>query len=211
MIYYFPSCQFQAAHPETSARIKTYLKQRWNADIVGCCRSSWSIQDEDLLITVCLSCQAILQEHFPNCTVIHVLSLFERDSEFFWPDYKGVSITVQDCVRASLQLRCQVRQALRKMNFIIHEPQVQAAACGTLLMNPISERNLISAPYYFEELKKSVTLIPLQKQLTLLQSQADAYPDRRIVTYCNSCYKAMTPFDIINMHLLDLIFNPHAE
>lgn len=206
MIYYFPSCQFHTAHPETSAFIKAYLKRRWNAETRGCCRSSWAIQDEDLLITVCLSCQAILKERFPNCTVIHVLSLFERDSEFFWPDYKGVSITVQDCVRASRQLRCQVRQALNKMNFITHEPQVQAATCRTLLMNPISERNLISAPHYFEELKKSVNLIPLQKQLTLLQSQVDAYPDRRVVTYCNSCYKTLDSLNINHAHSFDLIF-----
>lgn len=207
MIYYFPSCQFHNAHPETSAFIKAYLKRRWNAETRGCCRSSWAIQNNDLLIIVCLSCQAILKERFPACSVVTIYDLLQQDADFHWPDAQGQAITIQDCARADTHLRTQVRKLLHKMNFTVHETvESMPPTCGTLLMNPISERNLRSAPVYFKALEDQVTILDPAQQQELLKIQAEHYGDQTVVAYCNSCYQALCSMNIEHFHLLDLIF-----
>jgi len=206
LIYYFPSCQFHTAHPETSAFIKAYLKRRWNAETRGCCRSSWAIQNNDLLIIVCLSCQAILKERFPACSVVTIYDLLQQDADFHWPDAQGQAITIQDCARADTHLRTQVRSILRKMNFTIHETVHFTPTCGTLLMNPISERNWRSAPVYFKALEDHITILDRAEQQKLLKIQADSYSERKVVAYCNSCYQALCSMNIEHFHLLDLIF-----
>ena len=204
----FPSCQFQAAHPQTAAEIRDYLQCRWNAETTGCCRSErLKFQSGDTLITVCLSCTAILKERFPSCSVITLYDLLEQDCEFHWPDAQGQVITLQDCARADARLRRQVRSLLAKMNYTVHEMgETAPPTCGTLLMNPISERNLQSAPAYFKSLQAQVKILDTAKQQKLLQAQAGYYPDKQVVAYCNSCYQALGSLDIERFHLLDLIF-----
>lgn len=207
MLTAFPSCQFRAAHPETAAKIRDYLKQRWNAETTGCCRGEGLIQAGDKLVTVCLSCTAILKERFPSCSVITLYDLLERDCEFLWPDARGQAVTLQDCARADDRLRHQVRGLLRKMNYTVHEMTETAfPTCGTLLMNPISERNRRSAPAYFKALEAQVTILDADEQAALLKTLPDSYPDKQVIAYCNSCYKALKSFNLERSHLLDLIF-----
>lgn len=204
----FPSCQFQATHPQTAAEIRDYLKGRWNAETTGCCRrEGLKFQSGDTLVTVCLSCTAILRERFPSCSVITLYDLLEQDCEFCWPDARQQAITVQDCARADASLRRQVRGLLTRMNYAVHEMDEAAPpTCGTLLMNPISDQNRQSAPAYFKSLQAQVKILDSAKQQKLLQAQAGYYPDKQVVAYCNSCYQALGSLNIERFHLLDLIF-----
>ena len=133
--------------------------------------------------------------------------MLEQDCEFHWPDAQGQAVTLQDCARADARLRRQIRNLLTRMNYAVHEMDEAAPpTCGTLLMNPISERNLQSAPAYFKSLQTQVKILDTAKQQKRLQAQADSYPDKQVAAYCNSCYQALGSLDIERFHLLDLIF-----
>ena len=56
-VFYLPSCNFKAAHPDVSPKIQAYLRNKPDTEICGCCRVSQSkFHEGDTVLTNCVSC-----------------------------------------------------------------------------------------------------------------------------------------------------------
>lgn len=91
----------------------------------GKLREHWSdlpdsgrFEEGDSVYSLCHNCNNIIEEMHPGLPVHSLWELIDRDESFSFPDYSGLSVTVQDCWRAKDRTDEQnaARSLLRKMN-----------------------------------------------------------------------------------------------
>lgn len=96
---YFPSCNFTKASPEAAKRIRAYLKQRM--PVAGCCRiDKLAYTKSSTALYLCQACRETIEKRMPNTfTLQNLFAYLVEDPDFAWPDYSGLTATVQDCWR----------------------------------------------------------------------------------------------------------------
>ena len=207
---YFPSCNFTAAFPEVSKKLKSYLSTK-GVDIGTCCRLTQSkLTPNDNLITICFTCSAITSENNPET---HQISIWEYllSIDFDWPDYHGEEMVLQDCFRArnKPEVYNAVRECLRRMNITIielEENKDKTMFDGTWLYNPQIESNLKNAPIYFNDIQDNYTNIKTnEEQLNLMKQHVTLYKDKKVVDYCTACHKGILLGGGNAIHILELI------
>lgn len=211
MLYYLPSCNFTAACPESSKKIKAYMAQQPGVTVAGCCRPTQKqLTQDDTAITVCLTCAAITREASPAGEQ----SFWEYvlwDEHFPWPDFHGEKITVQDCWRAGNKpgLQKAVRACLERMNLVpveLEENYEKTQFDGVWRYNPVLQKNLDVAPVYFEKVAETgLTLIPKEEQAARMQEWAKQYKTDRVLTYCNACLRGVQLGGANGVHLMELL------
>ena len=212
MIYYLPSCKYQAAHPDSSRKLQRWLCARGDIQIAGCCRTSQHLfQSGDVVLTNCTSCSAITREVSPAVKEMSIYEFLLRIPDFDWPDYQGEVITVQDCYRSrhDLQMMKAVRECLRRMNMVPVELEAhleQTRFDGVFQFSGVSENNLTLAPDFFGKIQRDyVEEIPPDEQVLRMKQWVSQYTTRRTAAYCNACLKGIQLGGAEGVHLLELI------
>lgn len=212
MVYYLQSCNFTAASPESSRKIRDYMASKPDVKVPGCCRPSQKLfQEGDTVLSICLTCSAITREVSP---MVRELSFWEwvlTDPDFPWPDYHGEEMTVQDCWRARNKpsLMKAVRECLKRMDIQpveIAENFENTQFDGVWRFNPVQKRNMDIAPDYFTEVQAhGLELIPQEEQLARMQEWVQQYKTERVVAYCNACLRGIKMGGANGIHLMELM------
>jgi len=212
MVYYLQSCNFTAASPETSKKIRSYMEKKADVKVPGCCRFSQKLfQEGDTVLTICLTCSAITREVSPHVTEMSFWEYVLSDSDFPWPDYQGEKMTIQDCWRARRKhsLMEAVRECMKRMNIQpveIKENFGNTQFDGVWRFNPVQKRNMDIAPAYFTEVEEhGLDLIPQEEQIARMQEWVGQYKTDRAVAYCNACLKGMQMGGANGIHLMELM------
>ncbi len=213
MLFYFPSCNFTADHPELSKRIVRYVRENFSASVAGCCRPGHQKPSAgDTALTVCTTCGIILRETRKDIKEMNLVSLIAGLADFPYPDYTGASVVVQDCFKARGcdDLFDAVRTVLRRMNIeIIEQPLNRNLTefCGVFRFNPMLEKNKEIAPGYFDgDVKPFLLPCDKEEQKRRLAAHAAPYAGKKIVCYCNSCLNGLKQAGADAVHLLELLF-----
>lgn len=212
MIYYLQSCNFTAASPEASHKIRGYMEKKEGVEVPGCCRPSQKrFQEGDTVLSICLTCSAITREVSPHAAEMSFWEYVLTDTDFPWPDYDGEKMTIQDCWRARKK-RSQmeaVRECMKRMNIQpveIAENYENTQFDGIWRFNPVQKRNMDIAPAYFTQVQEhGLELIPQEEQLARMKEWVRQYKTERAVAYCSACVKGMRLGGANGIHLMELM------
>ena len=234
--YYIASCVFSTQFPELSYKIQDYISKRFNMSIVRCCipkykvrefeekmkieyRAKWSelpdsaiFKDADTVYSLCHNCSNIIEETKNNVKVISLWELILSDSDFIYPDYGGIKVTIQDCWRAKERFSEQnaVRSLLRNMNidFVeVDENLSDANFCGVSLYRPQPIRNPQLAPVHYE--KNAVgKFLPhtLEEQKAIMMDYCKQFSTEIVVCYCHYCLEGLQMGGKKGKHIAELLF-----
>ena len=235
--YYIASCVFTSQFPELSYRIQDYIRKRWNFQIVRCCVPKYKLQEftdrmpegelrehwSDLpdsrcfvegnnVYSLCHNCDNIIEETHPGVSVHSLWELIDQDERFSFPDYSGLSVTVQDCWRAKDRTDEQnaVRSLLRKMNIqYIEAPEHRDKTefCGMSLYRPQPPRNPKLAPkHYIEQAVGKFIPRSLEEQVQLMRDYCRQFKTKTVVCYCHYCLEGLLAGSVDGKHIAQLLF-----
>ena len=96
---YFPSCNFTKASPKAARRLRSYLKEKM--PVAGCCRvDNTPYPAGDKALYFCQACRETLEQKPGNQLIPENLFVWLLEqADFPWPDYRGLTVNVQDCWR----------------------------------------------------------------------------------------------------------------
>jgi len=203
---YFPSCNFAAASPEAAKRIRKYLAGRMPA--AGCCRTDkTSYIPGSKAVYLCQACREVIEEKTgKEMETENLIVYLDRDDSFSWPDYSGLTVTVQDCWRDRKhpEIFDAVRSALRKMNVTVvemEENRENSVFCGNLHFQPKKRENLELLGRYPE---LPIYRMPPEAEAALMREQVEKYPCSLAVCCCNRCVKGVAAGGGKAVHLMEL-------
>ena len=203
---YFPSCNFTAASPAAAEKIREYLEQKM--PVAGCCRTdALDYPPGSTAIYFCQACRETLEARAgERFSLLNLFQYLDGDSSFPWPDYAGLTVTVQDCWRdrAHPEIFSAVRNVLRKMNVAIvemAENRENSHFCGNLHFES-SSRELAEQLQAYGE--KPLYQLPEEVQRLAMEEQVKKLPREFTVTYCNRCKAGILLGGGKAVHLLEL-------
>lgn len=203
---YFPSCNFTKASPEAAKRIRAYLKERM--PVAGCCRiDKLKYPQGSTALYFCQACRETLESRVPEIlTPKNLFAYLVEDSSFPWPDYSGLTVTIQDCWRDRRhpEIFTAVRTALKKMQVSVvemEENRERSVYCGTLHFEPKNPQNIALLA---EQGEKSISHMPPETQIRLMREQVEKFPCSLTVTCCNRCKAGIQMAGGHGVHLMEL-------
>ena len=206
MEVYFPSCNFTKASPQAAKIIRGYLTEKMPA--AGCCRiDRLDYPPGTTALYFCQACRETLEARAPGkFTPRNLFEYLVEDPAFPWPDYAGLTVTVQDCWRdrEHPEIFQAVRAALDKMNVQVvemEENRERSVFCGNLHFQPKKPENLDLLRAY-----EGVALfeLPQEAQAKLMREQVEKFPRPLAVTFCNRCKAGILAGGGQAVHLLEL-------
>ena len=203
---YFPSCNFTKASPEAAKRIRAYLRERMPA--AGCCRiDKLNYPQGSTALYFCQACRETLEKRVPGqFNLQNLFTYLVEDSAFPWPDYSGLTATVQDCWRdrEHPEIFDAVRTALKKMGISVvemKENREDSIFCGTLHFEPKAPENIALLAAQED---KTISRMPEEVQVRLMREQVEKFPCEPAVTYCNRCAAGIRMAGGKAVHLMEL-------
>ena len=209
---YFPSCNFTKMAPTAAKAIRSYLAEKMQ--VAGCCRVDKLAYEEGLTgLYFCQACRETLENRVPG--KYQLKNLFEYlvdDKDFPWPDYSGLTATVQDCWRDRNhpEIHEAVRTALAKMKVRViemEENREKAVYCGNIHFEPHKPENILLMEQYKD---KPLVLAPEDVQKKLFEEQAEKYPCDNVITYCNRCTLCIRTVGVNGIHLMELAMGTYG-
>ena len=209
---YFPSCNFIKMAPAAAKAIRSYLAEKMQ--VAGCCRVDKLAYEEGLTgLYFCQACRETLENRVPG--KYQLKNLFEYlvdDKDFPWPDYSGLTATVQDCWRDRNhpEIHEAVRTALAKMKVRViemEENREKAVYCGNIHFEPHKPENILLMEQYKD---KPLVLAPEEVQKKLFEEQAEKYPCDNVITYCNRCTLCIRTVGVNGIHLMELAMGTYG-
>lgn len=206
---YFPSCNFTAASPDAAKKIRDYLSQKM--PVAGCCRyDKLEYPANSTAVYFCQACRETLETRTDGKFRTKNLFLYlDEDGDFPWPDYSGLTVTIQDCWRdrEHPEIFAAVRSVLNKMHIHVvemAENREHSRFCGNLHFEPQKPESLELLTAY-----SSTPLfeLPEDVQAALMREQAEKLPCELAVTYCNRCKAGILLGGGKAVHLLELVTN----
>lgn len=236
MNYYISGCVFAVKYPELSKRIQDYAAGK-GLTVVRCCTPGWKVKEyedktpegelrehwsalphtaeftsDDETWSLCHNCSNILEESVPGIGVHSLWELIDQDSDFVFPDYSGMKVTVQDCWRSRERAEEQeaVRSLLRKMNIEFVEAEEHHAEtdfCGTSLYRPQVARNPKMAPkHYLEGAVGKFEPHTEEEQKSIMLEYCSRYTTETVVCYCHYCLEGLLVGGADGRHIAHLLF-----
>lgn len=234
--YYIASCVFTSKYPDLSREVQRYARDRFGMKIVRCCvpryelkhftdmmpadyRSAWACMPDcadflpgDTVYCLCHNCSAIVEETRPGVNILSLWELILSDDGFAYPDYRGETVTVQDCWRSRDRRGEQdaVRELLRRMNFDVRETpdnREETDFCGVSLYRPSPKRNLEMAPRRFVQ-NAAGKFVPRSKeeQAALMREYCRRFNGEKVAAYCHYCLEGLLLGGANARHLASLLF-----
>lgn len=237
--YYIASCVFTSQFPDLSFRIQEYVAKRFGMPVVRCCvpgykirefegrmkegepREKWSALPDSAAFTpgddvysLCHNCNNIIEEMHPGVRVHSLWELIDRDDSFPFPDYAGMTATVQDCWRSLDRADEQraVRSLLKKMNIEIVEAPMHHSNtefCGCSLYRAQPPRNPKFAPKHYVE-QAAGKFIPhtQEEQQQIMRDYCGTLTTKTVVCYCHYCLEGLLAGGADGRHAAQLLFAP---
>lgn len=203
---YFPSCNFTKASPEAAKRLRAYLKERM--PVAGCCRvDALAYPEGGRALYFCQACRETLEARAPGqFTLRNLFTYLIDDPAFPWPDYSGLTATVQDCWRdrEHPEIFAAVRAALGRMGVKVvemEENQEKSVYCGNLHFEPRTPQNAALLAGWGDT---PLYELPEEAQAQLMREQAEKLPCGLAVTYCNRCTAGLLQGGAKAVHLMEL-------
>ena len=214
---YMPSCKNPLFYPQASEKLKKYLfEKNFVNHLTGCCKPSIkgyrNLSREDDLIVLCNTCYAVVEEHEPVQSVVHVFNIIVNDPSFHFPDYGGEKITIQDCWRVTGRhdLQNSVRSLLRKMNMEpveLEESHDRSRFCGVSLFAELPQETADLAPQRFGAHEHGIFVPRLpEEQKALMVAHVAKIITPRVVSYCSACDGGLKEGGADSVALLNLLF-----
>lgn len=236
--YYIASCVFTVQFPELSFRIQKYIENQYSIPIVRCCfpkykikefeekmpkgdiQDAWrslpdhaSFQPGDTVYSLCHNCSNIIEEMHPGVNVKSLWELIVNDTEFSFPDYSGMKVTIQDCWRARERYEEQnaVRGIIRKMNMVCVETEQNhenTRYCGNSLFRPQPPRNPKAAPRHYG-IEAEGLFIPHTEaeQVELMKEYCSVFETETVICYCHYCLEGLLQGGKDGRHIAQLLFS----
>lgn len=235
--YYIASCVFTSKFPALSLKIQDYIRSRWNFPVVRCCvprykiqefenkmaegkyRDAWAslkdsgnFQPGDAVYSLCHNCNNIIEEMHPQVRVHSLWELIDQDENFPFPDYSGLTVTLQDCWRA--KDRSNEQQAVRNLLDKMHIHYLEAAEnhghtdfCGNSLYRAQPPRNPKLAPkhYVAGAAGKFISHTPAE-QKQIMQAYCQQFTTKTVVCYCHYCLEGLLDGGVDGRHIAQLLF-----
>ena len=209
---YFPSCNFTAASPAAAKKLRGYLSGKM--PVAGCCRTDKRpLTQADTAIYFCQACRETLEARQENRPAVENLFVYmERQGDFPWPDYAGLTVHVQDCWRDRQhpEVFRAVRAALAKMHVQVvelAENRERSTFCGSLHFEPQKPENqALLAQYPGTPLYQ----LPQEAQAALMREQVEKYTCPLAVTYCNRCTAGIAAGGGRAVHLVELMMGTYS-
>ena len=203
MYTYFPSCNFNKMAPETAKKLGAYLKDKMPK--AGCCRVDQKDYSDTTALYFCQACREVLEGKM-DCENLFVW--LDRQEDFVWPEYPGLTVNVQDCWRdrEHPEIFDAVRSILKKMKITViemEENREKSVYCGNLHFEPEKEENIALMEKYPDT---PIYMMPEDVQMQLMAEQAEKYTCAMVVTYCNRCTICAREVGVNAVHLMELIF-----
>ncbi len=204
--FYFPSCNFTKESPEAARRLKAYLKEKM--PVAGCCRiGSPPCGAGDTALYFCQACRETLEQQNGQFALENLFVWLDRQNDFPWPDYSGLTVNLQDCWRdrAHPEIFRGVRSLLQKMRVRVvdlDENRENSTFCGNLHFEPRKPENIAllrrfpGIPIYE---------LPEDAQRQLMAEQVEKYTCPITITYCNRCTKGVILGGGRGVHLMELV------
>ena len=209
---YFPSCNFTKASPEAAKRLRAYMKEKM--PVAGCCRVDKSPYPAgDTALYFCQACRETLEAKEDNRLLPENLFVWlNRQEDFPWPDYRGLTVNVQDCWRdrEHPEIFDGVRACLERLGVTVvemEENRENSVFCGNLHFEPKDPENL--------SLLKARPGVPLyefpeEEQKRLMAEQAEKLTAPLAVTYCNRCTAGLQMGGAKAVHLAELCMGTYS-
>lgn len=237
MHYYVSGCVFTARFPTLSRRLRDYAAARSDMEILRCCFPGWKVREYeekmppgelrdawtrlphthnftagDAVWSVCPNCSNLIEECHPGVSVYSLWEWIDADRDFPFPDYSGMTATIQDCWRCrdrSGEHRA-VRSLLTKMHIRFVETEANRADsdfCGATLYRPPMERNARFAPkHYVEGAEGKFIPHTEEEQARLMRERCARYTTDTVICYCHYCLEGLLLGGADGRHLAQLLF-----
>lgn len=233
--YYIASCMFTATFPEISLKIQNYIESKGDIKIVRCCipgyrvefntgrikdpevQSAWKelqvsavFQQDDTVISVCPNCMNIAEE-WRGAKAVSLWEIIDSDPQFLFPDYHGMTVTIQDCWRTRERRSEQdaVRSLLSKMNIRYMETEQNhehTEFCGSTLYREQPAKNSRLAPkHYVENAKGKFVPHTEEEQKEAMKEYCSRF-QTGVVCYCHYCLEGLLQGGADAKHIADLLF-----
>ena len=204
---FFPSCNFTKASPRAARLVREYMAGRMR--VAGCCRyDPLSDADGDEAVYFCQACRETLETRAPGKYACrNLFSWLLGEAQFPWPDWSGLTVTVQDCWRDRRhpEIFDAVRGCLARMGVRVvemEESREKTTFCGDLHCEPRRKENIaLAAPY----LQAGLVTAPEEVRAALMREQAEKYPCETVAAYCNRCKAGAQLGGARAVHLLELV------
>lgn len=235
--YYIASCLFTARFPETSLKIQRYIASKPEISAVRCClpnfrlkentdripdevaREVWKslpdsapLQPGDTIYSVCANCLNIVGEQHEGVHTLSLWELIDRDPDFVFPDYTGLTVTLQDCwrTRERAEEQAAVRSLLRKMKieYLETEPNHEKTDfCGSTLYREQPAKNARFAPkHYVEQAAGKFLPHTPEEQVEIMREYCSRFTTETVVCYCHYCLEGLQQGGVDARHIAHLLF-----
>lgn len=237
MKYYIASCGFTSRYPSLSKKIQDYVSKYSGMVTVRCCVPGWKEKEyekampqgllaaawrelpqshvflpEDEIWSLCPNCLNIAEEWRGVGKVHSLLELIDQDEDFPFPDYSGLTVTLQDCwrMRERTEAHEAVRKLLRKMKITFLEipnNREKAGFCGTSLFRPQVERNPKLAPRHYKDGAKGLFQYHSEEeQIRIMLNYCRLYKTKTVVCYCHNCKEGLIAGGMDGRNIVELLF-----
>lgn len=210
---FFPSCKVKLAYPEASEKLGDYIKEKFNAEITGCCRANHTnLTPNDTALVVCNNCAAILEESSESKNIKFIYELIDKDETFEFPDYHGETMAIQDCWIAfeKKHLQNTIRSLLAKMNINyveLEENFEKTRFCGTNLLSTCNPSNAKLAPKrYVENGAHMFRPCSPEEQVLHFQDHCKKIKEDKVICYCKFCTDAINMGGKEGIYIIELLF-----
>lgn len=209
---YFPSCNFTAASPEAARRLRAYMEGQM--PVADCCRTDKKAYPPgDTAVYFCQACRETIdsREDMPLAPE-NLFVYIDRQGEFPFPRYSGLTVNVQDCWRdrAHPEIADAVRSLLHKMGVQVvemAENRENSVFCGNLHFEP---RRAENRAILTQNPDTPLYKLSPKEQAMLMAEQVEKLTCPLAVTTCNRCTAGIKAGGGQAVHLVELLMGTYA-
>lgn len=189
---YAPGCALMSYKPHLAEKLKEIIVRLYGPmdTLLPCCFNNPTLPPDTCVITPCATCAERYAKQYPDTTPLFFLTRLADSEDFPFPDYGGISMSIQDTCAARKQpeVLATIRRLLERMNIKLVEPKqtgARAKCCGQVFYGKLETEK-----------------VELQ-----MKKRADEMPCEDVVVYCASCIMSMTVGGKRPRYIIDLLFN----
>lgn len=193
---YAPGCALMTYKPHLAEKLKELVEEQYGPmdTLLSCCFNVPELEADTCIVTPCSTCNNRYRTLYKDCTTSFFLATLAESKTFQFPDYKGISMSIQDtCSGRTDELYLNtIRRLLERMNINVVEAEKsgkRGKCCGQVLYGKA----------------------PLEKVETYMKARAQEMPEENVVVYCASCIQGIMLGNKKARYIIDLLFNEPTE
>lgn len=191
-LVFAPGCALMLYKPDLAERVHKKLEEMFGKMdmLLTCCQHDPLLPLNSKIINICPGCDKRFRNDYRNITTISLWEIFAASSDYKFPDYSGLRMSIIDAcpTRDQAEIHTAIRNILAKMNIGLAEPRntrTSSTCCGDSFYG----------------------LIPVNKVKELMIKRSEEMPADDVVVYCISCVKAVYNGGKKPKYLVDLLFS----